>query len=169
MHKNILPFLFTISLFIYLVSGVPSSSADIAEKSTANPGGETGLEDVLESIPAPAMLGLKNFVYMGDADAVELRVGETCIFYKREPQSQPNRWHYLISDATLIRVSSDKIDRTLVHNSLPGGDHNTYRSIGFVALAPGECVISFRQSPDRVMDWDNEFLYERIYTIVITE
>ena len=140
-------------------------AAGMVEKSMANIEQKIDTEDLLKSTTLLTSLG---YVSLDEEAVVTVRVGDICFFYEREVQSWPNRWKYLISDETLIRVSSDNIIDMSGSNTLPGGD-NAYRSIEFVAIAPGESMLSFRNSQYGHTDWDDAFLSERIYHIVITE
>jgi len=109
-------------------------------------------------------------VYLDDKMEIEVTVGTTLVFYQSEVQSLPNRWLYLISDESLIIVSGDKVEDKTSPNAAPGGD-SAYRKIEFVTLAPGECVISFRDTVNWHDDggWDKDFQSELMYHIMITE
>jgi len=130
---------------------------------TAAAADQEHVESLLEWVGA-----LTGKVYLSEENVTELRVGATCIFHEDEKQSIPYRWRYLISDEKLINVSSDRVRDTSGFNVMPGGD-SAYREIDFVALAPGECVITLRYGQYGEIDWDGDFDIEHKYHIVIME
>ena len=111
---------------------------------------------------------LTGTMYLTEEHVNEIKVGDTCLFIEDEKQSIPYRWRYLISDESLIQVSSDIAKDTSGMGVMPGGD-SAYRKIDFTALAPGECVISLRYGRHGETDWDGDFSIEHIYHIVIVE
>jgi len=111
---------------------------------------------------------LNGIAHLTEENVNEVRVGTACIFSESEKQSIPYRWRYLISDESLISVSSDNVKDTSGFNVMPGGD-SAYRKIDFVTLAPGECVIWLRYGEYGETDWDGSFVVEHIYHIMIIE
>ena len=97
----------------------------------------------------------------------ELKVGETIMFSDDEKQSIEYRWRYLISDESIIGVSTDKVKDTSGFNVKPGGD-SALREIVFSALAPGECVVTLRYG--RIgEEWDSDFSIEYVYTTTVAK
>jgi len=111
---------------------------------------------------------LTGIVYLTDENTNEIKMGGTGVFSESEKQSIPYRWRYLISDESLISVSSDKVKDTSGFNVMPGGD-SAYRRIEFVALAPGTCMITLRYGEYGETDWDGDFDVEHVYHVVIIE
>ena len=111
---------------------------------------------------------LTGMAYLTEENVNELRVGAACIFAESEKQSIPYRWRYLISDESLISVSSDIVKDTSGFNAMPGGD-SAYRKINFIAVAPGECVITLRYGEYGETDWDGSFAVEHVFHIMIME
>ena len=107
-------------------------------------------------------------VFLKEEHANEVKVGIICVFIEDEKQSVPYRWRYLISDESLISVSCDIVIDTSAPDVMPGGD-SAYRNIDFIALAPGECVLTLRYGLHGAVDWDEEFFHEQIYHVVIVE
>jgi len=98
----------------------------------------------------------------------QLKIGDTFVFYEYEKQSIPFRWRYLISDESLIGVSSDEVMDTSGFFVEPGGD-SADRKIEFIALSPGECVIMLRYGKHGETDWDGDYDLEQTFHIVIVE
>ena len=96
-----------------------------------------------------------------------LKVGALCDFIEDEKQSIPYRWRYQISDESLISVFYNDYEVRSGPNTMPGGD-SADRMIFFEALAPGECEITLRYG-GYGDDWDEFFLEEYVFTVVITE
>ena len=107
-------------------------------------------------------------VYLTEENVNTLIMGATGVILVSEKQSIPFRWRYLISDKVLVSVSIDTVKDTSGFNVLPGGD-SANREIHFTALAPGECVITFRYGSYGETDWDGDYDVENIYHVVITE
>jgi hypothetical protein len=168
MKSNIIKLLGSVLLFALLLCGCTTTHDAINSAETSNSGEASNAET--EKTEVSPVIPKSSIVYLKDEEAIEIKVGTTLIFYEREVQSFPNRWIYLISDESLITVNSDKIENRPSANVAPGGG-NEYREIEFIVMAPGECALSFRNSMYWHTDtaWDNDFLSERIYHIIITE
>ena len=119
---------------------------------------------ILSLLAALLLAGCKK--RLTEENTVELKVGETCEFSESEKQSIPYRWRYMISDESLIGVSSDEVHGKFVFNAKSGGD-KADRVIKFIALAPGECEITLRYGKYGETDWDGEFVTEHVYRVVI--
>ena len=152
-RNGLIPWLLMLALCLPLVPGALAASVPSA----------------IGTVPRQ-VIGSSGTIRFEEKEAIETTVGTTLVFYEREVQSFPNRWIYLISDESLITVYSDKIENMPGAIDAPGGG-NEYREIEFIVLEPGECVISFRNTNYWYIEtsWDEDFLSERIYHIIITE
>ena len=117
---------------------------------------------------ADGALGLPVTVSLSDDGVYEIKTGDTCVFLEYEKQSIPFRWRYMVSDERLIGVSNDEVIDNSGFLAKPGGD-SADRKIEFIAIKPGECVITLRYGSHGETDWDGEYDTEHIYHITIIE